>query len=898
MGSQTTIKEHSEIHGTIVAGYGPRPSRLLICGERPGESEARYGRPFCGKSGQEQDRYLLRAGVSEGSYYKTNIVKDYADGNPDPQPWEIRRDTPLLAAELAEVRPEFIGAVGRFAARFFLGNVSMETAHGMSYWSNVPGLGWQGWVVPIYHPAAGLYNNDLQPTIAFDYRKLALYYKGKIELRQATDHHPQPLYLELTTPYEVESVLEGFVSVAEVVHPLPIRSHQRILATTLLAPLAIDTEGSRTVPWGLSFSWEPGAAYVIRYANRDAIRAVARFIEHYNPLVIFHNALHDLEVLRAMGITVRNFDDTMIRAYQLQVEPQGLKPLARRFAGMDQPSYPEIVADANAELAEQYLCRLYAESRWPDSLKRTEFDGGKLVLKRPWSLNRKLKRLMDDYAIGKVDAAGLRDRWDAWETADKLQAIAEFGDMPEATLDDVPLDRAIHYSARDADATIRIYPEMRALTDAIKLESSIASDLAALPMIERMQSRGIQVDVPKFAEVSNELLGSMLEVHNEVEGCLGKFVNLNSSQQLANFLYGDLHGIPDPPKFTEKGAPSLNEAGLATIKVDLEAHDRMTDDQALACWVIDKTLEYRELLKLRNTYAEKIPLYVRDGILHPTLRVTQVITGRLSATKPNVLALPTRSNLAKLIKQCFIARPGWRFGTADFSGIEMRVMAHLSQDPVLLENFRTGIDQHTRTASMIWGVPMDQVDKHTMRFPAKTMGFLIIYGGGPYTLQTNLKKQGLDWTVDRCEELIKLYLDIHAGVRRYMQQQIEYCRRYGLVRTMKGRIRHLPGIYSREKFIRLEAERAAINYPIQGTAQEIIKQAMADLWAYLPTLWDSGLLIEILLQIHDELFYEHGEGQWDQIDPTVRAVMEQCWKLDVPLEVSSARGATWADLDK
>lgn len=867
----------------IVPGHGPIPSDLMLVGERPGETEAYHLEPFCGPSGQEQDRHLLKAGISAYSYYKTNIVKDYLPDNPDPKTWEITRDAPLLLEELEQVRPTIVGTVGRFATRHFLGGYHpMETVHGMCYQASLGN--WSGWVVPIYHPAAGMYNNNLQPTISFDYKRLGKYVQGKLPLVEAIDNHPTPKYAELTTASQVEGAISQWINAGK-------------------PPIAVDTEGSAAAPWSLSFSWRPGTACVIRYCMQEALKVFAECIEGNEPLFIFHNSLHDISVLRSMGIQSQwyTYQDTMIMAYQLQVEPQGLKPLARRWAGMSMSSYPEIVSAANNQHAWDYLTNLYAESKWSDGGTRTDFIRGELKRKRPWSLNRYLKRLFDDYSVGKIGLDDLRIRYGKWHTQTILPAILEYGQMPEATLDDVPLSTAIYYSARDADATIRIYPHLLALCQSLGLMKSLLSDFNAVPLIEFMQSEGMEVNVPGFQEVSNDLLGMLLNIHQEVEDKLGYFMNLNSSDQLADLFYDVWHGegIPDPPKRTATGKPSLNEAGLSTIKVQLDTLSQPSPEQQLAFWLIDKTLDYRGMLKLRNTYAEKIPLFCHtDGRLHPNLRITKVITGRLSAFDPNVLAIPTRDSLAKLIKSNFVARSGYSLGTWDFSGIEMRVMAHMSQDPILLENFRKGIDQHTRTASMIFGKPMDQIDKLTERFPAKTIGFLIIYGGGAMTLQANLKKDGLDWSLDRCEELITMYLDIHKGVRQFMKDMVIYCRRYGFTKTMLGRMRLLPGISSEHKYIRLEAERAAVNFPIQGTAQEIIKEAMYQLWCILPELWADGIDLRPLLQIHDELFCEFPTEQWEVIDPLMVNLMENCWKLDVPMVVGGAYGQTWAGIAK
>jgi DNA polymerase I-like protein with 3'-5' exonuclease and polymerase domains len=806
---------------------------------------------------REQERHLLKGGVSN---YQIAYLDEQSHLHEMPK------------------HPEVIATVGAGVTRHFLGPRSMEISHGMVYHST----SWDCPIIPLYNPVAGMYNNNLQPTIHWDYKRLGAYLSGKLPMVENTDQFPTRQdceYRELTTCEELIAVTDQWAS----------------------QPIAVDTEGSAARPWSLSFSWKPGTAYVIR-PGTDAMDGFICFVAENSPLFIFHNSLHDVSVLRALGIQSQwyTYEDTMIMAYQLQVEPQGLKQLSRRWAGMSMSSYPEIVAEANDQIAWDYLTTLYGESSWPTTPPRTDFEGGQLKKKRPWPLNRYLKRLFDDYTNGKVEVSDFRGRWDKWHVGCKLPALEAYGPMPEATLDDVPLDVAIQYSARDADATIRIYPQLKAMCDLMKLQTSLESDFAVVPMIEFMQSEGMAVNVSGFKEVSDELLGMLLNIHEEVEGRLGTFKNLNSSDQIADLFYNTWEGqIPEPPRRTETGKPSLNEAGLSTIRVNLDTIRKPTPEQQDAFWLIDKTLDYRGILKLRNTYAEKIPLFVHgDGRLHPNLRITKVITGRLSAFNPNVLAIPTRDELAKLIKRNFISKEGYSLGTWDFSGIEMRVMAHMSQDPILLENFHKGIDQHSRTASMIFGKPMDQIDKKTERFPAKTMGFLIIYGGGPMTLQANLKKEGLDWPLDKCEELIEMYLDIHKGIRSYMKQQVLFCRRYGFSETHRGRKRLLPGIWSEHKYVRLEAERAAINFPIQGTAQEIIKEAMAQLWAMLPSLWDDGIDLRPLLQIHDELFCEFPTNQWEVIDPLMVNLMENCWKLDIPMIVGGDYGPNWAEVDK
>jgi DNA polymerase-1 len=478
------------------------------------------------------------------------------------------------------------------------------------------------------------------------------------------------------------------------------------------------------------------------------------------------------------------------------------------------------------------------------------------------------------------------------------------GPVPNATLADVPFDDAIYYASRDPDATLRLDPILTAMTASMGLEQSLAIDHGAIPMIEHMQTHGMACDTKVLRDFSEELQGDLDRIGYEAQKILsGDFINLNSGDQLAALFYNEWKdkGIPWPKYTTESGRPKMDESALQTIKVELEALNRRNPYQQGCIDLIDLTLDYRERLKLKTTYADPVADKVDasgDGRLHSQFRITRVVSGRLSATKPNVLAFPSRTELGRRIKGAFHASPGHVLHTADYSGIEMRVMAHMSKDPLMCQVFKEGRDLHGETASRIFGKPVDQVDKMTERYPAKSMGFLIIYGGGASTLQDNLKEVGLDWDFQTCDDLINEWLKVYKGVARFMQAQKEYARRHGYVKTMHGRIRYLPGIWSDITSVQREAQRMAINHPIQGTAQEIIKIAMAKLWPLIQELWEDEISVHPLLQIHDELIHEIQEEFLEAVDALIIDTMEKAVTLSIPIKVGSAYGHTWQDLDK
>lgn len=296
--------------GTFVPGEGPVPCDLMLIGEGPGAEEDKYGRPWVGKAGRELWRYLFQSTHrTRTSVYATNLVKYRVPEDGDPTPDDIARDAPILAQEVQDVAPEIIVCLGRWSVRRFLGDVDMEVCHG------IPRLVGHRCIMPIIHPAAGLHSTEFQGTIAWDFEQLAKLLRGEIEPYGEggpVDERPNTDYFEA----------DGF---------------------TMIADAAVDTEGSVRKPWCVSFTGTPGMACCNRIGGVD--------FRH----IVLHNALHDIGVLRATNCSYDTFDDTMIKAYLLCVEPQGLKALAKRHCGMEMSSYDELVAHANRMKAHQYL---------------------------------------------------------------------------------------------------------------------------------------------------------------------------------------------------------------------------------------------------------------------------------------------------------------------------------------------------------------------------------------------------------------------------------------------------------------------------------------------------------------------------------------------------------------
>jgi uracil-DNA glycosylase family 4 len=871
-----------------IPGSGKQPAPILIVGERPGENEAKHDAPFVGDAGRELDRYLDMAGLSRDRTYVTNLVKDYLPGNPDPLAWEIERDERLLLAEIKATNPLVIATVGRHATRWFLGDVDMDTCHGIPHqWNKQT---WQAdnlecLVVPCIHPAAGLWNPDSQPLIQSDFQALAWTLQGKIGPRH--DDFPVPDYREVRTRYEFDLTV-GWDQLFG--HP-PVPWCRQ----------AVDTEGWRHRPWSLQYSVRPGTGYTIR-PGTDATAAYIEWLQlqfQLSPefVVVMHNSLHDFEVLRYMGVNVPagRFTDTMIKAYLLCLEPQGLKPLAYRHAGMVMSSYEELTADADQMWALDYFLRADAHDWGPAEeylIMERQKDGQLLPkIKKPHSINKTVAKALKDYADDPIKT-DLRQRFHSksWVDSGKYQQVVDVLDeMPHATLDDVPLDRAIQYASRDSDATLRIDPVLDERIDAMGLRQVLNIDLAIVPAVERMQSVGMRTDLPHFQNLATRCDRIMEECQAKIKELTGSWINPNSGDQVAELLFDQL-GLA-PTKLTKsKTRPSTNDKVLEALR---RTHP-----------VVPCILDYREAAKVKGSFAIVLPRKTgKDGRVHPTLRITRVSSGRLACTNPNLMAQPVRSDLGKLIREGFVADTGHLLSSHDLDQAEMRLMAHESEDPFMCEIFRDGRrDIHAETAARMFAISVNNVDKQKHRYPAKRVGFGVITGitgqglADQMAMAGALKANGEPWTDGDCDDLIREWFSVYPGAKRYMNDCRAEARRYGYVRDMWGRIRYLPGIHSMKYWVREEAERQSHSHKIQAGAQGYIKIAMGRIWPYLEQWRGEGHWVEMLLQIHDELIHEFVEDLWPDLDFVVQHELENAAVLRVPMKAGGHSAANWADV--
>jgi DNA polymerase-1 len=438
----------------------------------------------------------------------------------------------------------------------------------------------------------------------------------------------------------------------------------------------------------------------------------------------------------------------------------------------------------------------------------------------------------------------------------------------------VALEQAAPYAAEDADVTLRL---QHALQPRLAAEPSLASvyreiEMPLVPVLQAMEAAGVLLDVSELRRQSADLSQRMLAAQQRAHEVAGRAFNLDSTKQLCQLLYEELK-LPVLAK-TPSGAPSVGEEALEAI----------ADQHELPRLI----LEHRSLGKLRGTYLDKLPEMVHPltGRVHTCYNQAGAATGRLSSTDPNLQNIPIRTEDGRRIRTAFIAPEGRRIVACDYSQIELRIMAHLSEDPGLVAAFEGGQDIHRATAAEVFGVPLEQVDPNQRR-AAKAINFGLIYGMSAFGLAIRL---GI--SRGEAQDYIALYFARYPGVQRFMEQARQVAREKGFVETVFGRRLHVPEIASRNQAQRAGAERAAINAPMQGTAADIIKRAMREVHDWLLPQGHRALMI---MQVHDELVFEADAGFVEELVAQVRARMQGAAQLRVPLVVDAGVGRNWEE---
>ncbi|RCX32786.1 DNA polymerase I [Thioalbus denitrificans] len=443
----------------------------------------------------------------------------------------------------------------------------------------------------------------------------------------------------------------------------------------------------------------------------------------------------------------------------------------------------------------------------------------------------------------------------------------------QITFDQVPLETAGPYAAEDADVTLQLHrnlwPRLEEVPALVRLFHEV--EMPLVPVLSRMERTGVLVDVEMLRSQSHQLARRIHELEEAACAAAGQPFNLGSPKQIQEILFGKL-GLPVLAK-TPKGQPSTAESVLQDLALDFPLPRLI--------------LEHRGLSKLRSTYTDRLPEQVNPvtGRVHTSYHQAVAATGRLSSSDPNLQNIPVRTEEGRRIRQAFVAPPGCRLLAADYSQIELRIMAHLSRDPGLLDAFGQGLDVHQATAAEIFGTPLDQVTGEQRR-SAKAINFGLIYGMSAFGLARQL---GIDRAA--AQTYMDQYFARYPGVLEFMERTRAAAREQGFVETLSGRRLYVPDVNSRNLQRRKAAERTAINAPMQGTAADIIKRAMIRCDAWLQE--NPGVDARMIMQVHDELVFEVGEGDIDAVGEAVRECMTGAAELEVPLLVEIGIGANW-----
>lgn len=405
-----------------------------------------------------------------------------------------------------------------------------------------------------------------------------------------------------------------------------------------------------------------------------------------------------------------------------------------------------------------------------------------------------------------------------------------------------------------------------------------------IPVLDKVNQTGIKLDVEYLSSLSKTFRDELSLLEKEIHTHAGKDFNINSPKQLGDIIYDKLGLKPKRQKKTAGGARSTRESELSQLK----------DDHP----IISAIMRYRELSKLVSTYVDSLPLLVKeDGRLRTTFLQTGTVTGRIGSRDPNLQNIPIRTEEGRAVRQAFIAESGYKLLSIDYSQIELRIAAILSEDQKMIEIFQGGQDVHSAVASRVFGVKEEEVTSD-MRRRAKVINFGILYGMGVNALRANL---GEDTTREEAQEFLNAYFNTFTRLAEYLEETKVYARQHGFTKTLFGRRRYFPGIQSSAQFLRASAERMAINAPIQGTEGDILRIAMVNIDDYFNA---NSLNVDVrtLLQVHDELVFEVKEDRLSELAPQLANLMRKVFAgqetKGVPIEVEAKAGDNWAQMDK
>ncbi|WP_051205891.1 DNA polymerase I [Oceanospirillum maris] len=661
---------------------------------------------------------------------------------------------------------------------------------------------------------------------------------------------------------------------------------------------------------GVSFAVEAGkAAYVPvahdylgapKQLDRDwVLNQLKPLLEDPSKGKIGQNLKYDINVLANYGIELQGvYSDTMLASYVLNstATRHDMDSLSAKYLGHTTISFKEVAANNGEEASGQIDLLGDSVPQESSELKTLEekiyalagekFDIGSqkeladiLYVKKGLPVKDKtksggstslsaLKRLSRDHELAKL----IFD----FKTLEKSQKDDAGLGKSLLPFNKIRLDKAAPYAAEDADITLRLHNKLWPMVQKVGRLVDLLTDveLPLVPVLSHIEHNGAKIDTAKLAEQSQQITARLIDIEADAYALAGKEFNLGSPKQLGDILYEEM-ALPVKKK-TPKGKPSTSEEALQELALDYPLPKLI--------------MEHRGLSKLKSTYTDKLPQMVnaRTGRIHTSYHQAVTATGRLSSSDPNLQNIPIRTEDGRRIRQAFIPEAGNLIVAADYSQIELRIMAHLSGDKGLLEAFKNNQDVHKATAAEVFGCELDQVTNDQRR-SAKAINFGLIYGMSAFGLakQLHIERGQAQVYIDR-------YFDRYPGVARYMDTIRENAKEQGYVETLLGRRLYLPEINAGNGAMRKAAERTAINAPMQGTAADIIKKAMINVHHWLSEDKDPVCQnVKMIMQVHDELVFEVPAEQVENFKLALKPFMENAVILDVPLLVETDSGENW-----
>lgn len=850
----------------FVPGEGPAPCPTMLVGEAPGPQEHDEGRPFVGKAGAVLDSLIAHEGLKRSQLYITNLVKRWpGPRNPDPTPAEIERDEPLLLRELENVRPSLVIALGRFALRWFLPGAELETHQG------IPHVSPRGPIcIGVTHPAAGLHEPGAATQTYLAWSRACRYLRGP------------------SLPW------------SESISPPPCMRYLEPQARLVVSePVALDTEGTPGEPFSVQWTADGLTGFCVPASH--AHRLV------FDAPVIFHNAKYDVLMCESMRVTLPSSDlweDTMVRAYVRQDEPQGLKPLAYRLLRMHLSSFSEVTEPYYKLAVERWLARIGTEVPGADQRPQPQLiraSSGLLRPHRPFSLASRVRAILQ--AREKRPNVDVVERWRKVPASQRESAERALGPMPRRSLALVPREQAVPYGIMDAIATHKL---ARAYRVPASLQSIYRLDVECIPALIEMERNGLPFDARAASELCAELDERANALRKRIRRLAGDpWFNPGSHRQVSALLFG-LWGIASPRKTKLTRADSSDDRALSTLRLRYAEDESASGKRVFE--LVTAVQDYREHIKLIGTYVgpDALPAQVDErGFIHPTIKHTRTVSGRLASENPNLQNVPVRTGLGRRIRACFRAPDGWCLLSGDLSQIELRIAAHESGDERLIRVYREGLDLHRITERDVFGIPDERAGEK--RTAAKNFNFRVLYAGpigSPAGLREQLFLDGITLSEDECRRYRDAWFALYPGVARYLSNKHEEARRLAYVSTSGGRRRYLPlARVDAVPSARNEAFRQAGNHPIQGGAGEVIKRAMVRWDREYRERANRMTEVRLCMQIHDELlFLVRGEPESTKARRAARLVVEML-EADsrayrVPIVAEAKVGNRWGEQKK